>query len=325
MGRRPRLSIGMPVYNAERFLECGLRSILNQTFSEFELILSDNASTDRTLQICEDFASLDSRIRLYQSEYNRGGGWNHNRVLELATGQYFKWATYDDLCHANMVEECVAALEQDTQAVLAHSRTTVIDEHGDAIENYLLELRTDSPDPATRFRDLVMSYHQCYQIYGVIRRSALERTGPMGNFVHGDGILLANLALYGPFHKVPEYLFFSRRHAAQSSRTVPSRLRGQRIRLTRRVNGMPCTEWWDPARQRTLTFPQWRQLAEYVGVVNRAPLDFRNRIRCHAVNARWVVRDRRRYVKDLLIAADQLLDNMFAPSDQSTQERGGAL
>lgn len=321
----PRLSVGIPVYNAERFVEQGIRSILNQTYTDFELILSDNASTDRTAEICQDFAAQDRRIRFYRSETNKGGGWNHNRVLELAKGAYFKWQSNDDLCDPSMIEKCVGALDSDPRAVLAHPRTTIIDESGDVVEHYPLELRTDGPDVATRFSDLVMSYHQCYQIYGVIRRSVLEKTGPMGNFVHGDGILLANLALYGPYAKIPEYLFFSRRHSKQSSQTAPSRLKGRRLRLTSRVNGMPCTEWWNPAKRRALTFPQWRQLAEYVRMINRSPMGIDDRLRCHAVTVRWVARDRRRYVKDLVIAADQLLSNMQAKREGRMLERAGGV
>jgi glycosyltransferase involved in cell wall biosynthesis len=309
MTTSPRLSIGIPVYNAERFVEQGIQAILNQTFTDFELIVSDNCSTDRTPEICQDLAARDRRIRFYRSDRNNGGGWNHNRVLELATGVYFKWGSNDDLCHPSMIEKCIDALDRDPRAVLAHPRTTVVDENGNFIENYTLELRTDSPDPATRFYDLVVSYHQCYQIYGVIRRDVLERTGPMGNFVNGDGVLLANLALYGPYHKIPEYLFFSRRHGGQSSQTPPSRLRKRRLRLTNRVNGMPVTEWWDPHKRARLTFPQWRQTAEYVRMVNKAPLRLAERARCHAVTLQWVGKDRRRYAKDVVIAADQVLSN----------------
>jgi glycosyltransferase involved in cell wall biosynthesis len=313
MKMHPRLSVGMPVYNAERFVEQGIQSILNQTFTEYELIISDNASTDRTAEICQDFAARDQRIRFYQGDANKGGGWNHNRVLELAKGEYFKWQSNDDLCDASMLEKCVAALDENPAAVLAHARTAIIDETGNFLENYTEELRTDSCDVATRFNDLVMSYHQCYQIYGVIRRSALEKTGPMGNFVNGDGVLLANLALHGPYHKIPEYLFFSRRHTGQSSQTAPSRLRSRRWRLTNRVNGMPCAEWWNTSQRRALTFPQWRQLREYLRLVNRASLGNIDRARCHRVTARWAIRDRRRYVKDLFIAADQIVDNLLVP------------
>jgi glycosyltransferase involved in cell wall biosynthesis len=322
MNGRPRLSIGMPVYNAERFVEQGIRSMLSQTFTEFELILSDNASTDRTPEICKDFASQDKRIRFYQVDVNKGAGWNHNRVLELAHGQYFKWQSNDDLCDPTMVEKCIDALERDSSAVLAHPQTTIIDSNGNLIENYGLDLRTDSDDPVVRLRDLVMSYHWCYQIYGVIRKTILDKTGPMGNFVNGDGVLLANFALYGPYVKLPEHLFFSRRHEKQSSQIQPTRVAARRrFQLTKRVNGMPCAEWWNPARRRALTFPQWRQMAEYVRMINRAPLTAGQRMRCHRVILEWVIRDRRRYAKDLVIAADQILSNWQEGRERRLLER----
>jgi glycosyltransferase involved in cell wall biosynthesis len=313
----------MPVYNGQRYVAQCIESILGQSFADFEVIISDNASTDGTFAICSAYAARDRRIRLYRESENRGGGWNHNRVLELATGRYFKWACHDDLCDRSMLAKCVAALGEDPGVVLAHPRTTIIDEAGLPVENYALELRTASPDVTIRFGDLVTAYHNCYQIYGVIRRSALDRTGPMGNFVNGDGVLLANLALYGTFYTVPEYLFFSRRHSAQSSQIPPMRLKQRRFRLTGRVNGMPPIEWWDPSRRRSLTFPQWRQLREYIRMVGRSDLGVSDRTRCRLVILRWVLKDHRRYVKDLVIAADQLLCNLSTLIERSPLSDAG--
>ncbi|MEQ1887044.1 MAG: glycosyltransferase family 2 protein [Bryobacteraceae bacterium] len=322
MKSTPRLSIGMPVYNAERFVEHGLRSLLAQTFDDFEILLSDNASTDRTMEICRDYAAVDRRVRLSQNAFNRGGGWNHNHVLELATGEFFKWASNDDVCAPEFLEKCIAALDENPDAVLAHSGSQVIDDDGEFLESYTMELATDANDVVKRFFDLVMNYHQCYEIYGVIRSSALQKTGPMGNYVNGDGVLLAHLALYGPFAKVPGILFSSRRHTGQSSRTLPVRVRSQRRwRLTRKVNGLPSAEWWDPGQRRRITLPQWRQLAEYVRCVSHAPLDASARLGCYGVLAQWSSRDYRRYFKDLLIAGDQLLDNALAGFSETPTER----
>lgn len=313
MTKSPRLSIGMPVYNAERFLPEAIESMLGQTYEDFELIISDNASVDRTAEICREYQARDSRIKIYRSDRNLGGGWNHNRVLELAQGELFKWATHDDLHAPQFLEMCIAALDANPSAVLSHPQARVITETGETLSDYDQELDTESPDVARRFYDLVMEYHQCYQIYGVIRRRVLERTGPMGNFVHGDGILLAHIALFGPYAKVPGRMFFSRRHSGQSSQTLPSRLQTRRFRLTKRVNGLPCTEWWDPNKKRAITFPQWRQLREYTRCIRNSPLSGRERAACMRVLAQWVARDHRRYVKDVLIAADQVLDNLLAP------------
>jgi glycosyltransferase involved in cell wall biosynthesis len=305
----------MPVYNGERFLAEALESLLGQTFGDFELIISNNASTDGTEEICRAFEARDSRIFYCRSDRNLGGGWNHNRVLELAQAEYFKWASHDDLCAPTFLEACVGALDLDRTAVLSHPRTQFIDESGSYVGTYNLELDTESSVVSRRFQDLVMSYHQCYQIYGVIRRDILQKTGPMGNFVNGDGVLLAHIALFGTYHKIPEHLFRSRRHPGQSSRTPPSRLCPRRFRLTNRVNGMPCTEWWDPSKKRALTFPQWRQLREFSRCIRNSPLNLQDQASCYAVLAQWTARDRRRYVKDILIAVDQLIDNLFAPSE----------
>ncbi|WP_081588053.1 glycosyltransferase family 2 protein [Gloeocapsa sp. PCC 7428] len=94
---RPRISIGMPVYNGEPYLKDAINSILNQTFEDFELIISDNGSTDRTEEICRTIASQDQRVRYYRNEQNLGAGWNFNRVVDLATGEYFRWACHDDI------------------------------------------------------------------------------------------------------------------------------------------------------------------------------------------------------------------------------------
>ena len=130
----PLVSVGLFVYNGERFLKATLDSILNQTFTDFELIISDNASTDRTGEIAEAYAGRDGRIRYYRSEKNMGAGWNARRVYELATGKYFKQAAVDDLIEPDFLRQCVAVLESDPSCVVAHSRTTEVDENGNFIE-----------------------------------------------------------------------------------------------------------------------------------------------------------------------------------------------
>src|SRR5450755_1644977 len=179
----PLLSIGLFVYNGEPFLRETLDSILSQTFRDFELIISDNASTDGTQQICEAYGASDSRIRYYRSETNKGAGWNIRRVFSLATGKYFKQAACDDLYDPAFLAECIAVLERDDTCVLAHARTRVIDERGVFLENYNWPLRADSPDRITRFREMLLNDHMCYQIFGVMRRDALLRIPPQGSYV----------------------------------------------------------------------------------------------------------------------------------------------
>src|SRR5215471_14790269 len=129
----PLVSVGLFVYNGERFLEETLLSILKQTFTDFELIVSDNASTDRTSEIAKAYAERDDRIRYYRSEKNMGAGWNVRRVYELATGKYFKQAAVDDLLAPDFLRQCIEVLESDPTYVLAHSKIKVIGEGGNFI------------------------------------------------------------------------------------------------------------------------------------------------------------------------------------------------
>jgi glycosyltransferase involved in cell wall biosynthesis len=126
----PTLSIGLFVYNGEAFLRETLDSLLGQTFKDFELIISDNASTDATEDICKVYAGADTRIRYFRNETNMGAGWNIRRVFSLATGKYFKWAACDDLYEPAFLEKCINALEANSSYVLAHARTRVIDDRG---------------------------------------------------------------------------------------------------------------------------------------------------------------------------------------------------
>src|SRR5207248_940805 len=129
-GRIPQISVGMPLYNADRFLQETLDSILAQTFVNFELVISDNASNDRTEEICRAYAARDSRIRYYRKEINRGAAWNHNRVFELSRAKYFKWACYDDLLAPTFLEKCVAVLDCDPGVVLCFSIFRDFDDYG---------------------------------------------------------------------------------------------------------------------------------------------------------------------------------------------------
>src|SRR5215472_14068114 len=155
------LSIGLFVYNGERFLEEALHSILSQTLTDFELIISDNASTDRTGEIAEAYAKGDNRIRYYRSEKNMGAGWNVRRVYELATGKYFKWAAADDLLEPEFLRRCVVALDRDPDCVVAYAKTREVDENGAFIKNYITPMQTNSSDPVARFREMLLTYHKC--------------------------------------------------------------------------------------------------------------------------------------------------------------------
>jgi glycosyltransferase involved in cell wall biosynthesis len=310
MTSSPLLSIGLFVYNGEPFLQETLDSILAQDFRDFELIISDNASSDATQQISERYAAADPRVRYFRNPKNMGAGWNIRRVFSLATGKYFKWAACDDLYEPNFLARCIEALESDSSYVVAHARTRVIDERGKFIENYNWPMEVDSSDAVTRFREMLLNDHMCYQIFGVMRREALLQIPPQGSYVNSDGVLLAQMSFLGRFYEDPEFLFISRRHDKQSSQTLPVRVKKRRFRLTNRYGTLPCPEWWDPNKAKSFEYPEWRMLKEYYGSIMRAPLNAGQRAKSLFLLLPWVVKHIRRMMKDLVIAADQVLYNI---------------
>jgi glycosyltransferase involved in cell wall biosynthesis len=305
----PVLTIGMPVYNAERFLAKALDTFLVQTFKDFELIISDNASTDRTEEICRNYAARDRRIRYFRNAKNMGAGWNFRRVYSLANGTYYKNAAHDDFLEPTFLEECIAALEADPGLILAHTRTKIVSPAGDLVEYYDWPLRFDSPDPLVRWHDLLLNDHMCFQIFGVFRLELLRRCPPQGSYVNSDGVLLAQAGLVGRFWESDKFLFISTRHENQSSQSAPVRLKSQGFRLIRRHGTLPSPEWWDPAKTHKVSFPEFRQFYEYATSVQRAPLSLSQKVRAYVLLLPWVKKHFRRMMKDLVIAADQILLN----------------
>ena len=265
----PRVSIGLPTFDGERYLAAAIESILGQTYGDFELIVSDNASTDGTAAICRDFAARDRRVVCFRQERNLGQGPNHNFCVGRARGEYFRWAADDDLLEPQYLEKCVARLEADPGAVLCHSATRIVGERGESIAGHLPGL--DAARPSDRFAAIVLRPHWCVEMYGVIRTGALRRTNLMSGYFGGDKTLLAELALLGRFLHVPEPLFLNRDHPGRSLRAVPFQKRQEfhdTAHTRRRV-----THW-------ALYTDYWRAVLRHVG-------DPAERRRCERKLLRW--------------------------------------
>ena len=177
-GRRPVVSIGLPVYNGARFLRESIPSLINQTFRDFELIVADNASTDATQEICRSFAQSDSRIRYSRSDRNRGLAWNHNHIVELARGEFFKWVGHDDVYEPRFIERCVDVFRSDSPAVvLVYPRSRIIDESGSVLWEHCDGLDLQERTPHERLKRLVWNPPTMgTSIYGLIRTTALRQT-----------------------------------------------------------------------------------------------------------------------------------------------------
>jgi len=208
--RAPRVSIGMPVYNGEEALPKALDALLNQTFSDFEIVICDNASTDRTEEICRLYVSRDKRIRYYRNETNIGQIANFNRVFELSTGEYFRWAGCNDWWAPEYVERCVEALDANPSAILVTCYQEHFDGDGKRFYAEYKGKRVDSLKPHRRFCRMLWflgaSRYYLDPIYSMMRRSALLRTRLLRPMLHTDRVLAAELSLIGPFCHVPECL-----------------------------------------------------------------------------------------------------------------------
>lgn len=281
---RPRLTIGLPVYNGARFLRAALDSLLGQTFTDFELIISDNASTDETQSIAESYTQRDARIVYVRHPRNQGAASNFNFVVERASGEYFKWAAADDLCAATFLERCVDVLDRDPSVVCCHARTCKIDENGQMLTD--LDDPTDGglptdwfvgsstgkvhrPDASSlsasrRFADIVLHSGWAARSYGVFRLSALKKTSLMLPYYGSEKLTMAQLALRGRFHDVPEALFFQRVHSGASSQLKTGRGRQQYI--TGSESGRKS--------------PRLQLLKGYLQTIAASELGFAERARC---------------------------------------------
>jgi glycosyltransferase involved in cell wall biosynthesis len=208
------VTIGIPVYNGGKSLPLALDCLVAQDWPDLELIISDNASTDQTEDVCRDYAARDSRIRYYRSARNMGAVANFNRVVDLAHGEFFSWAAHDDLRHPTHVRRCVEALQQHPKATLAYTWFNKLDDEGHffpstpTLQNPVTRfLPLGDTAPSRRFEAVIRDIHASQATYGVIRTAALRSTPGMTAQVSCDLVLLAQLSLLGPFVEVPHVLF----------------------------------------------------------------------------------------------------------------------
>jgi glycosyltransferase involved in cell wall biosynthesis len=234
---KPLVSIGLPVYNGERYLGEALDCLLSQTLTDLEIVVSDNASTDATANIVRTYAERDARVKYYRNPSNLGAIPNYNRTFRLAGGKYFKWHASDDLCAPTYLEKCVATLEEDPSAVLCQSRTVLIDDMGEAL-SFDTELQlfvdrkgtfssppdphfADSDDPVIRFREALLQTAMSQHVMAVMRADVMRKTGLLAMYYGSDRAFLIGMAMRGRFREVPEALFFNRIHE-RNSRSIAS-------------------------------------------------------------------------------------------------------
>lgn len=307
----PRVSIGLPVYNGEQYLGLAVDSLLRQTFGDFELIISDNCSSDRTQQICEELTKRDPRVRYHRTDQNVGAAANFNRVVELATGDLFAWANHDDLYAETYLEKCIEALDRTPGAVSAYAQSIKIDPDGAQISPMIFGFGLEETSPSRR----LFRYHEAFReidrrkgwseegieglwmpVYGLIRADYLKKTGLIGTYISSDTVLIEELLMSGMTIEINEPLFFKRDHPGRSMKaSIP-----YNERLT----------WFSGRAAGRFLFPRWRIFFERLTAVNRAPLPFGSRLRCHGEMLIFYVRrphEGKALVKELIINAWRLI------------------
>ncbi len=275
MNSNPQVSVGIPVYNGENYLAEALDSLLAQTFDNFEIIISDNASTDGTEAIVRDYMTRTDKIRYYRNEKNLGAAKNYNVLVDHARGQYFKWMAHDDLIAPTFLEECVVVLDNDPSFILAYTRVIEMDAEGQEMKRHRPIKKVDSPHAPTRFFGHVCTrrVHQ-NTVFGVIRTEVLRKTNLIGAFSSSDRVLNGELALHGRFFEVPEHLFFKRNHPQTHWQVYKS----YRERIA----------WYDPMLKGTVRHPRWLLMQEHFKAINRAPLGLWDRLTCQAAMLWWM-------------------------------------
>lgn len=272
-GSSPHVSLGMPVYNGADCIEPALDSILEQTFTDFELIITDNASTDGTEAICQRYASRDPRVRYHRNDENLGAARNFNRTFELSSGKYFKWAAHDDIMAPTYLERCVGVLDHSPESVVLCFPQRLLMTYGGKIIG---------PDPKVRWVEAGRPYDRIsfarlmrvpgllypILVFGLMRARALRKTRLIGPYNHADLVLVAEMRLIGEFREISEPLFYTR-----LPQVTPE------YRAVRRTFKGEAT-WYDPKSVDRRLMPEWRLFAERFVAIRRSELNVLSKSRC---------------------------------------------
>jgi len=289
----PRVTVGMPVYNGEKFIKYAIESILNQTFTDLELIISDNASTDSTEEICKFFAAKDARIRYYRNASNIGLFKNYDRLVDLARGEYFIWHPYDDVRAPEFLRNAVEFLDNNPSFVLCFAKESKINEHGEVTSHLDFSSELDSTSIPKRVRDVLL-VPTTISTEALIRCDDLKKTPLNLEFIGSDWNLALALALRGRFFEIPERMFFRRSHPGSSMKLYTKHER----------------MWFsNPSKAMEISFPTWRLSYEYFKSVFRAPISLKDKFSSCSLLFSWLKRKRTRIdlIKDLRMAAKKVI------------------
>ncbi len=293
--RKPKVSIGLPVYNGEKLLGPTIDSILGQDYKDFELIICDNASSDKTQDICRDYASRDDRIRYYRNPENIGVGPNFNLTFKHAKGEYFKWAAHDDLHEGAFLSQCVNVLESNPDVILAYTRAITINSSEERIREWGASSMLLSELRYLRLRACLEPLEDPLPLplFGIMRSDILRQTRLMGGHPSCDLVLLAELALSGKFHEIHEPLFIQRNHEGRLGPAIA-------------IDLEYATKVWDPNQKIKFSMYQWKLFSAYMSAINTIPLEWKDRLRCYGEMPAWMISNKKQLAMDFVSMATMI-------------------
>ena len=223
--KKIKISIGLPVFNGEKFLSKKLESILSQTFTNFELIISDNASTDSTSDICKEFERKDKRIQYFRQEKTIAPILNYEYLLQKANCEYFLWTAVDDVLHQNFLEKNIEIIKNDEKIVCSISKMKLfgpMTEYMDSKnENNSLFYKIHkkiyqktgfqntfpvSGNYENRIKEYIKNIRHNQVLYGVYRTKQLKKSFVQDSFIGNDAAITFNLLKYGEIYVIDEIL-----------------------------------------------------------------------------------------------------------------------
>ncbi|MGH3720645.1 MAG: glycosyltransferase family 2 protein [Pseudonocardiaceae bacterium] len=254
----PLVSVGLPVRNSEEVIEGALRSILAQRHEDLELVISDNASTDGTEEICRSYARSDSRVRYHRQPENIDGLANAVQVMHLARGTFLKWIGDDDWLAPSYLSRCLERLAEDDRLILVTTQQVFLGEDGQAQTSAYPGRDLSSDRPVERFTEILRLLAEGYlpldPIYGLMRREPVAAI-PRRTMLREDEVFAAKLALAGPWDQVPEVL-------AHRGWKIPAH-------VTQRAGQLDVPAW----QSRAASLPQCRELLAYLHQVPLTPAE----------------------------------------------------
>lgn len=286
----PKVSVAIPVYNGAQWIRPTIESILNQTFENFELVITDNQSTDNTVEICRDFLQQDKRIVLHVNETNIGAALNFNRAFELSGADYFKWASSNDIIAPTFLERCVDVLDTESDIVVAAPKTQIINENDEVVKRCNEDMHLCEDDPFDRFTSFFNRVRLNDLVQALMRSDVLRKTTLHAVYPGSDTILMAEMAARGKVHQVQEFLL-SRRIARSST--------------TNLMTQEEIATFYSPDKTH-IPYLHLNKVAALFGIATRLDIPFRIRTKFYRHCMRHLVLQRREIGQDIAYFFKQL-------------------